>query len=335
MAELKTMIRQFAREIGVDLIGFSSVDRFGDPSSHHHPLKIYPEARSVIGLGFRVLRGAFRGIEEGSTFFQYHTTGVETIEEVVIPRKLLMLTGFIEDYGYEAVPQKKIQTVLENTWDTNPETEDDRIYKGIEIEHQLDFTEAAVCCGLGEIGLSGTILSDEFGPFQRFAFILTDADLAPDPIVKPHLCDQCGLCLEACPGHAFSEKQTFRSCGDQNYPVHERDNWQCAVYYKGANRKTNPFMPSDALEKHPDRDAILKGKKQLSPEEARAVLPELSFYPPPRHALVASICGRACDRACYAHLEEKKRLKRQFAEPFRKNDPWKLDDSSTGEPSNV
>jgi epoxyqueuosine reductase QueG len=49
------------------------------------------------------------------------------------------------------------------------------------------------------------VLSDDFGPFQRFAFILTNAELEPDPVATPHLCDRCGLCLLACPGRAFAK----------------------------------------------------------------------------------------------------------------------------------
>jgi hypothetical protein len=115
MIDLKETIRQFALGKGIDLIGFARTSRFDDGDPAHHPCRIYPDAKSVIGLGFRVLRGSYRGIEEGSTFYQYYTTGVETIEEVVIPQKLLMLAGLIEDMGFEAVVQKRIQTILPDT----------------------------------------------------------------------------------------------------------------------------------------------------------------------------------------------------------------------------
>jgi epoxyqueuosine reductase QueG len=109
MNDLKDAIRQYALQLGADLVGFSGIDRFDANHPRQHPASIYPGARTVIGLGFRVLRGSFRGIEEGSTFYQYYTTGVETLEEVVMPEKLLALAGLIEDFGYEAVIQKRIQ----------------------------------------------------------------------------------------------------------------------------------------------------------------------------------------------------------------------------------
>jgi ferredoxin len=234
------------------------------------------------------------------------------------------LAGYLEDLGYEAVIHKRFQTLMAQSGETNPETENHRIYKNISIEPQLDFTQAAVCCGLGELGLSDTVLTDDFGPFQRFAFILTNARFESDALAEPHLCDQCGACLDGCPGRAFKSEQTVRPIAGQSWPVHAKDSWQCAAYYKGAGRKTNPFMPPDALADLPDREAILDGDKQLTPDEAKALLERLTYYPPGRHAYVASICGRACDRACYDHLEQTGKLRRRFAEPFRKAKPWSL-----------
>ena len=48
------------------------------------------------------------------------------------------------------------------------------------------------------------------------------------------------------------------------------------------------------------------------------------FYPPVKHFYRTSICGRACDRACYIHLEEKGVLKKKFHKKFREGEDWKL-----------
>ena len=54
---------------------------------------------------------------------------------------------------------------------------DRRFIRGKTAEKQLDFEACAVLCGLGERGLSGTLLTDDFGPFQRYVFVLTDAEI--------------------------------------------------------------------------------------------------------------------------------------------------------------
>lgn len=305
--QLRDEIVRTAKAYGADYVGFGSSERFaGEPV-----FKIFDRTKTVICLGFRVLRGSYRGVEEGSTYYQYCTTGLETIEETVMPMALLKVSGVIEDQGYLAVPQKRNQLIMENEGDTNPEVFHNMIYRGRNKETQMNFPRSAVLCGVGEMGFSGTVLTDENGPFQRFGFILTDAVLEETPLVQPHLCDGCKQCVQGCPGHALSEEG-------------KRDNWQCAAYYLGASMKKNPFMPPDAYEDLPNRDAIVRGEAKLSPEEAREVLERTYFYPPIKHGYVASICGRACDRTCYIHLEQEGKLKNSFTSKFRKRQDWEL-----------
>ncbi len=46
--------------------------------------------------------------------------------------------------------------------------------------HLIGSRNPAVACGLGEIGWSKMLLTPEFGPLQRVAFIFTDAELEYD-----------------------------------------------------------------------------------------------------------------------------------------------------------
>lgn len=307
MTELRQKIIETAKRLNAEYVGFGSVERFRDQPV----LKIFDRTKTVICLGFRVLRGSFRGIEEGITYHHYCTTGVEAIEETVMPMALLKLCGILEDAGFLAVPQKNNQLITADPEDTNPEITYEDIYRGLPQEVQMDYAASAVLCGIGEIGLSGKVLTEENGPFQRFCFILTDAELEETPMVVPHICDGCKECVRSCPGKAISEEGKL-------------NNWQCAAYYNGASMENNPFMPPDAFQDLPNREAIVTGSAKLTPDEARAVIDRTFYYPPIKHGYVGSICGRACDRACYVHLERKGVLTRKFTEEFRKREPWTL-----------
>ena len=218
----------------------------------------------------------------------------------------------LEEEGYLALPQRRHQQIMAEENSTNPEVAYDAIYRNRPQETQMDFSEAAVLCGLGEIGLHGAILTDEFGPFVRVCFVLTDAEIEPTDVKAAHLCDKCGECVKGCPGKAISK--------DGNV-----DAWQCAVYYNGANGTKNPFMPPEAFASFENRIEIIAGEAKVTPETARKILDNIYFYPPAQHAYQCSICGRACDVACYIHLEEKGVLTKKFKTPFRKRAPWQFD----------
>ena len=305
---MREEIIRIAKENGADIVGFAPVSRFDCDDAI---FKIFPETRTVIGLAFRVLRGIYRGIEEGSAYYQYTTMAVENMEETVMPMAQLKVAMYMEQQGVLALPQRRHQQIMAEENSTNPEVAYDAVYRGRRAEVQMDFLDAAVKCGLGEKGLHETLLTDEFGPMVRYCFILTDAELPATDMVKPHLCDRCGECVGACPGKAIA-------------PDGSVDPWQCAVYYNGANGTKNPFMPPEAFAGMEDRLAIIAGEAQVSPETARKILDKIYFYPPAQHAYQCSICGRSCDVACYVHLEEKGVLAKTFKTPFRKRQPWQF-----------
>ena len=115
-SELTAAVIARAKAFDADLIAIGGAERFRDTCAG----QILPGLRSVICIAFRVLRGSRRGIEEGTTFYQYSTTGIETIEEVLMPQTLLRVSALLEDEGYLAAPQKRNQTVHPQKDGTNP-----------------------------------------------------------------------------------------------------------------------------------------------------------------------------------------------------------------------
>ena len=75
---MKNLITECAKKYDADVVTITSADKFPKESAL---FKIFPEVKTVIGLGFRVLRGMYRGVEEGTVYYQYTTMGVENLEE--------------------------------------------------------------------------------------------------------------------------------------------------------------------------------------------------------------------------------------------------------------
>ena len=303
---MKQKIIELAKANGADIVRFAPAERF----SKDNPIfKIMPETKTVIGLAFRILRGIYRGVEEGSTYYQYTTMAVENMEETVMPMAQLRVSMMIEEEGYTALPQRRHQQIMRDADGVNPEVAYDSIYRGKDAETQIDFLDTAVLCGLGEKGFHNTLLTDEFGPMVRYCFILTDMEFESDDVITPHLCDACGKCKNACPGKAIADNGSV-------------DAWQCTVYYNGANGTKNPFMGPDAYPDFENRLEIIAGEAKVDIATAKRILDETYFYPPAQHAYQCSKCGRACDVACYIHLEEKGVLTKKFKTPFRKREEW-------------
>ena len=305
---MRNKIIECAKKYDADIVGFASAARF---SKADEIFKVFPETKTVIGLGFRVLRGIYRTVEEGTTYYQYTTMGVENLEETVMPLALINVSNLVEEEGFEAIPQRRNQLIMNEENSTNPEVDYTDVVRGVKAEHQIDFLNCAVQCGLGERSMINSLLTPEYGPFIRYCFILTDAEIEETPLCNANLCDKCGECIKACPGKAINDEG-------------KTDSWRCAVYYNGANGSKNPFMPPEAYIDFENRMDIINGTAKFDSEGAKEILDNTFFYPPAKHFYRTSICGRACDRACYIHLEEKGVLTKTFKRKFREGDDWKL-----------
>ncbi len=329
-------VKQFAKSCGADLAGIGDINRFEGAPPENDPRYINPEAKTIIGLGFRIFRGDLRGIEEGTQFYQYPAMNYANINEVYAPIVLRQLAAFIEDHGYEANNIRNygsVNTISDITNDPDEPAEYGRRLKYSRPVRDgqpapdiyLHFRLAAFICGMGEIGFSKVFLTPEFGPRQRFAFMLTDAELEPDPIYDgPALCNRCMACVRECPGNAIKEDQTVKvTVAGRELEWSDIDAWSCFGYYVSPVENVNPFLPPDALADMPDGDAIRRGEKPLSPEEALELQGRMGrYYPRPSGYFPAMCGGRGCIRACMVSLEQRKALKNEFKQPFRRRPKW-------------
>jgi len=300
-------IKNMARQYGADLVGIGDISRYEGFPLREDPRQICPTATCVIGAAFRIPKGVIECMENGSQPYTYTALGVKANAEERTTVFLMRMARIIEDAGYEACVQRTSPNLqLRDDYGTNPEVRASyRLDQSISVgdgkpepDVLLDFDKAGVICGMGTLGCRGNLLTPEFGPMQRLAFIVTNAPLEPDPVISEPLCDDCGLCASACPGHVITS-------GVQGW---QYDEWSCSVYYRGAHR-SNPLMSEDDLQGYTDRESILDGKKRFTPDEARSIYPHLNFLPNTQYGYVPCLCGKKCDTVCYRHLAKTGRLR--------------------------
>lgn len=335
------------------MVGIGSMERFEGAPREMDPRFLAPRAKSIIGMVFRIPRGYLRGCEEGTQFFQYPSMGYAGINEIYAPAVLYNTARFIEDNGYEGIVYRNTGgrgAVSDMTGkpgrEESPELhrEDAGGSDSSPNKRSLDahpaaeglpapdvfihFRLAAYICGLGEIGYSKMLLTPRFGPLNRQAFILTDAELEPDPIYDgPKLCNECMACVAACPGQCISKNERVHvEIAGHRISWGKLDEWKCFAYYIGANRKSNPFLPGDAFNNIRDGDLIMRGRKgTISPEEYPAVNAAVNrYYPGETAGYNPPKCG-GCLRACLCSMERRGVLSMKSKHKFRERTPWKLE----------
>jgi ferredoxin len=311
-------VKEVGRAVGADLVGIASIDRFEGAPLEMHPASILPEAESVIVLAFRILRGALRGIEEGTYFAAYPSMCYAGINLNFAPKALYDLSRFIEDNGYEAVPYQNM--VIDASVDIHHGTPKGRkpVVNGRSApDVLLHFRIAATAAGLGEIGYSKVFLTPQFGPRQRLAAIITDAPLKPDPQIPPGtICDRCMNCVRECPVGAISGDKTVSvKIGNYTYEWGELDVDKCTLAYTGGIKENNPFAPDDMP---PLEEALndIWGTLNKVPYNRNSV----SLF----HHYGAIGGAKGCIRACMIHLEETGRISNKFEKPFRRRPAWWL-----------
>jgi ferredoxin len=332
---LAEQVKRVARESGADIVGIGSMDRFEGAPKQHDARYIFPEAKSIIGLGFRIPRGALRGVEEGTLFYQYPAMGYASINEVYAPAVIREVSCFLEDLHWEGVP-------IRNFGGTGPYSDfdgelgaDSQYGRSVPDSRPvregspapdvyLHFRMAAYICGMGEIGFSNVFLTPQFGPRQRFAFLLTDAELEPDPVMEPGtLCDKCMRCVAECPGALTAKESLKVTVAGKEIEMSKLDPWYCAFAYASGLRELNPFLPEDAYDEIPDGRKILNGEKKPSKAEVMKIWGILGkYYRKPGGYNPATCGGRGCMRACMLHLDEQGKLSNTFHTKFRIRKPW-------------
>lgn len=181
MNDITAFIKNELLYHGADLVGF------GDLS------EITPEARYNLPVGIcvavRFPAEVIRGISDLPT--QEYADWYNRLNEKL---DILVSLGAkaLQMYGFTAIAMTRERVGTGEKSDSKP------------LPHKTVATRA----GIGWIGKSALLVTEQFGSMIRISSILTDAPLKTAKPVNESKCpDNCMICKKACPGGAVSGKQ--------------------------------------------------------------------------------------------------------------------------------
>jgi len=186
-------IEKLLFDAGASLIGFAdigglysdadvaSLPRSEDSQTVPFDIPRYPRA---ISIALAIPADVVRGIKDAPTaayFDQYHALN-NRLDELAV-----RCAEYIENAGYRAYPQ------------TVAATKEYGIFRTI-MPHKT----VALRAGLGWIGKSALLVTEQYGSAVRLTSVLTDAPIECGSAMTNPRCGGCMICTNACPGKAIS-----------------------------------------------------------------------------------------------------------------------------------
>ncbi|MBR5527895.1 MAG: hypothetical protein IKV97_02740 [Clostridia bacterium] len=341
------MIKEYAKEIGLDCIAIGNIERFKNAPVLMSPLTYFPKAKSVIAVAMRIPRGTYRGIEEGTHWHNYTFYSYNKLNSLFRPKKTYELCCFIEDHGWEAVAH--YPAVPEGNGTTREPVAEGKVPADVVCSVRV----IAAGCGLGEIGFSKVFLTKKFGPRVRIGLIFTDCELEPDPILDTgDICIHCGACKRECPGNAVPDikdpsKRLTVDFGEKKIWYGDVHMGRCTLSHHGFNNECSPFhkkeFPNMAFDvrnsQMTEEEAYilcysLASAKWGRKPETNSVLEYYDYIL--KHTGYFAICGaRGCIRACMNALEGADKIENKFHNKFYKKKSWLLPNQPEDLPGGV
>jgi epoxyqueuosine reductase QueG len=204
-------IKSLAAGLGAEVCGIADVGRFSMAPKGFHPSDILAETRSVIVFAKPMSRTAY----QTRSLVSY--TLLRNRVLVVLDDIAIRMTEEIEAAGGRALPIPSAEPY--EFWSTEL-----RHGRGI-----LSLKHAAQLAGIGTLGKNTVLLNPRFGNRLWLGAVVTDLELAPDPMLGKQCLEDCRLCLDACPQGALDGTTIVQKlCRERSFKASEGGSWYYA-----------------------------------------------------------------------------------------------------------
>ena len=180
------IVKGYGIDAGAAVVGITASKNFDSAPEGLDPEKALKGCRSVIVFGASLPKEILLATSAEYTDDRKRMMSViNGIAKKVAKR--------IKDYGYEA---RAVNGFGDNLIDGKKSSL-------ISLKHAAEFA------GLGTIGKNQLLINPEYGTRLWLSAVLTDADLCPDEKAQHSVCDDCNICVEACPSNALDDASSL------------------------------------------------------------------------------------------------------------------------------
>ncbi len=180
--ENSRLVQKYCRDLGFSLFGVADITRVRDEFLLSEPLK--KRFDRAVSLGKRLSDAVLEDIKAQPTPLYFHHYRQLNF---FMDRGALLLAGYIQDLGFEALPIPASQIV---DW------ENQRAH----VSHK----KIGFLAGLGWIGRNNLLVNPGLGSRFRLVTVLTDMPLETGPSLD-FKCGNCRACISPCPAQAIHE----------------------------------------------------------------------------------------------------------------------------------
>lgn len=196
MQSKEEKIKDFARKAGASLVGIAGSERFDGPPSLD-PTYTMKGANSIVSI---VLPMNVPAIYD---FLGKKTHGPHNVDQFKMSQRIFRISTeiakYIKSLGYEAMA---VPTNCTYRRSLDPAT----------TRPSFSHRFGAVVAGLGTFGLSGNVVTKEFGASVYLSTVVTNAGLKSDPVLPArdtmdNRCRTCKLCDKSCTLRMFRDDE--------------------------------------------------------------------------------------------------------------------------------
>lgn len=203
---MKQKIKDFVLSIGADVVGVAGIERFEQAPKGFHPRDLFPGCNSVVAFGVALPKGLTK-TEPTMIYGHFNYALCPPVDWIALraAKEIERLSG-----GY-AVPLPSDGPY--EYWDADK----------LEGRGLLSMKHTAVMAGLGTMGKSTLLLNEKYGNMLVLGAVLTDAELASDPLAESICIEGCSLCIANCPSGALDGQRAKQAnCRPNTYGTNAR-----------------------------------------------------------------------------------------------------------------